>query len=160
MTKRTRKEFIDYNEYRDRGMAYKWDTAFAIGELQQGIKESSDESKRNLQRLPQQSIELIDFLLDQSMKYDKLLDVQLNESDEFGRVKPHVRGVCSGFLDRDTVIIGETYIDYTDIRHVSAVDFVKWSDMDIIDDPFNGIEIPKEIEEFCDAYFNDGEFLE
>lgn len=57
-------------------------------------------------------------------------------------------------------MISDGCIYYTDIRHVSAVDFVKWSDMDKIEDPFNGIEIPKEIDEFCDTYFNDGEFLE
>ncbi|MDA9470591.1 hypothetical protein [Enterococcus sp. 5H] len=160
MSKRTRKEFIDYNEYRDRGMAYKWDTAFAIGELQQGINESSAESKRNLQRLPQQTIEEIEYLLDQALKYNKLVDIQLNSLDQFGRVKPHVRGAFGGFLDMDTVKIDGHCIDYGEIRHISAVDFVKWSDMDKAEDPFSGIEVPKEIDEFCDAYFNDGEFME
>lgn len=124
------------------------------------LENCKKESQRNLKRLPQQTPEVIEYYLDQSIKYNKLLDIQLNTLDQLDRVKPHVRGVFRGFLDMDTVMISDVCIDYADIRHVSAVDFVKWSDMDNVEDPFNGIEIPKEIYEFCDAYFNDGEFLE
>ena len=46
MIKRTKKEFTEYNDYQDRGMAYKWDTAFALGELQEEIRASNEESKR------------------------------------------------------------------------------------------------------------------
>lgn len=89
-----------------------------------------------------------------------MLDIQLNTLDQLDRVKPHVRGVFRGFPDMDTVMISDVCIDYADIRHISAVDFVNWSDMGKVEDPFGDIEISKEIDEFCDAYFNDGEFLE
>jgi len=48
MVKRTKKEFTDYNDYHDRGMEYKWDTAFALSELQEEIRASKEESKREV----------------------------------------------------------------------------------------------------------------
>lgn len=36
--RRTKKEFLDYNEYRDRPFGLKWGTAFAMDELMSGIK--------------------------------------------------------------------------------------------------------------------------
>nr|WP_242596246.1 hypothetical protein [Enterococcus plantarum] len=93
MTKKTRKEFFDYNEYRDRGMGYKWDTAFALGELQEGIKESTKESRRDLERLPQQDINYIEYCLERSIKHNKILEVQLNSLDQLGRVKEPIWGI-------------------------------------------------------------------
>ena len=52
--KRTKKEFTPYNEYHDRPFELKWATAFALGELQEGIEASDEYSKRAFERLPQQ----------------------------------------------------------------------------------------------------------
>ncbi|MEI5992337.1 hypothetical protein A5881_003893 [Enterococcus termitis] len=127
MTKKTRKEFFDYNEYRDRGMGYKWDTAFALGELQEGIKESTKESRRDLERLPQQKIEYIEYCLERSIKHNKILEVQLNSLDQLGRTKVSIWGNFRGFMDLDVLLIGDQYIDYADIRHIKIHDFRKWS---------------------------------
>lgn len=146
-----------FDKYQDRGIK-KW-TGFFLSEHTAAVAKEK-EQEQIIARLPQQTTEVIEYHLDQSIKYNKLLDIQLNTLDQLDRVKPHVRGVFRGFLDMDTVMISDVCIDYADIRHVSAVDFVKWSDMDKAEDPFEGIEISEEIDEFCDAYFDDGEFLE
>ena len=58
--KRTKKEFTPYNEYHDRPFELKWATAFALGELQEGIEASDEYSKRAFERLPQQTTEEIE----------------------------------------------------------------------------------------------------
>lgn len=125
---RTRKEFIPYNEYVDRGMSLKWGTAFELGELTQSINKGKEESERRIARLPQQAAATIDCLLDQSMKENRLLAIQLNTLDELGRVKPTIKGVFRGFADWHTMIIGDAQIEYDDIRNVSICRFQKWSD--------------------------------
>ena len=169
MNKRTKKEFFDYNDYRDRGMAYKWDTAFAIGELQEGIKESTKESKRNLNRLPQQEISYIEYCLERSIKYNKILEVQLNSLDQLGRVKESIWGNFRGFMDLDVLLIGDQYIDYADIRHIKIHDFRKWSaeENDALPYPFEKDqyaaahkETQKNIDDLFSQYFNDSSWVE
>ena len=169
MTKKTRKEFFDYNEYRDRGMGYKWDTAFALGELQEGIKESSKESKRDIERLPQQESKHIEYCLERSIKQNKILEVQLSSLDELGRTKESIWGNFRGFHDMETVLIGEHYIDYADIRHIKMHDFRKWSaeEMKISPYPFEKNEYKDmeqeeqaKLEEVFNEYFADDLWIE
>jgi len=157
--KRTRKHFEPYNDYVDRGMM-KWQTAFALGELTEAMSQSKEEATRALARLPQQTAEQIDWLLDQSIKYNRLLDIQLNTLDELGRVKLHVQGTFRGFKNWHTVIIGNETIDYDDIRHIRSVDFTKWSDVETEENPFETLEIDQEITDFCTNYYTDGDFIE
>ncbi|MBO0441515.1 hypothetical protein [Candidatus Enterococcus ikei] len=169
MSKRTKKEFIDYNDYRDRGMAYKWDTAFAIGELQEGIKESKKESKRDLERLPQQDINYIEYCLERSIKYNKILEVQLNSLDQLGRTKEPIWGNFRGFMDLDVLLIGDQYLDYTDIRHIKIHDFRKWSadENEALPYPFDKDEYKAmeqeeqaKLEDAFNEYFSDDEWVE
>lgn len=166
--KLTKKEFFDYNEYRDRGMAYKWDTVFAIGELQEGIKESSAESSRDLERLPQQDRKYIEYCLERSIKYNKILEVQLNELDELGRVKMPIWGNFRGFCDLDVLLIGDQYVDYGDIRHIKIHDFRKWSadSEEVNTSPFEDkyavttISDQEKIDAAFTEYFTDNEWIE
>lgn len=169
MKKKTRKEFFDYNEYRDRGMGYKWDTAFALGELQEGIKESTKESRRDLERLPQQEIEYIEYCLERSIKHNKILEVQLNSLDQLGRVKEPIWGNFRGFMDLDVLMIGDQYIDYVDVRHIKIHDFRKWSETErgSLPSPFEKNEYKdmeqeeqEKLEEVVNEYFEDDEWIE
>lgn len=169
MIKKTRKEFFDYNEYRDRGMGYKWDTAFALGELQEGIKESTKESKRDLERLPQQEIEYIEYCLERSIKHNKILEVQLNSLDQLGRVKEPIWGNFRGFMDLDVLLIGDQYIDYADIRHIKIHDFRKWSEVEnealpcpFEKDEYKAMEQEEQtkIEDVFNEYFEDNQWIE
>ncbi|MGM0220147.1 hypothetical protein [Enterococcus sp. AZ126] len=168
MSKKTRKEFFDYNDYHDRGMAYKWDTAFAIGELQEGIKKSSKESKRDLERLPQQDINYIEYCLERSIKHNKILEVQLNSLDQLGRTRESIWGNFRGFMDLDVLLIGDQYIDYGDIRHIKIHDFRKWSadSEEVNTSPFEDkyavttISDQEKIDAAFSEYFTDNEWIE
>lgn len=168
MTKKTKKEFFDYNEYRDRGMGYKWDTAFALGELQEGIKESTKESRRDLERLPQQKIEYIEYCLERSIKHNKILEVQLNSLDELGRVKESIWGNFRGFADLDVLMIGDQYIEYADVRHIKIHDFRKWSETESeavpspFKDKYKNIEEKEQakLEVVFNEYFEDDKWIE
>lgn len=157
---RTRKEFIPYNEYVDRGMSLKWGTAFELGEVTQSINKGKEESGRNVSRLTQQSAVAIDSLLDQSIKYNRLLSVQLNTLDELGRIKSPIMGTFIGFADWHTVIVGDALIDYDDIRNVSMYRFQKWSAVEQGPYPFEPLLIDDEMNDYCESYFDDGEFVE
>lgn len=127
MVKRTKKEFADYNDYHDRGMEYKWDTAFALGELQDGIKDSNDLSGRNIQRLKQQPNQEIEWYLEQSLKENKILEIQLNTLDDWDRVLPPIQGNFYGLNEEGQLMIGEQLLNFADIRHVKIADFKKWT---------------------------------
>lgn len=125
--KKTKKEFTPYNDYIDRPFQLKWPTAFPLGELQAAIKETDEFNAREIERLPQQSQVQIEYLLDRSIKQNKVLEIQLNSLDEYGRVKPHVFGVFRGMAEFDVVLIGDFQIDFYDIRYIKIHNFLKWS---------------------------------
>lgn len=159
--KRTKKEFTPYNEYVDRGMSLKWGTAFELGELTQAIDQGKKESIQSINRSPQQTAEQIDYFLGQSIKYNKLLDIQLNSLNDMGFVKEHIKGTFQGFLDPETILISDVAVDYKDIRHIRMSNFHKWLDMTVEgEDAFEEIEITEEIDGFCEDYFKDGDFIE
>ena len=112
MVRRTKKEFKPYNEYVDRPFELKWPTAFPLGELTEAIKNTDEYHARNIERLPQQSQQQIEYFLDRSIKQNKVLEIQLNSLDEYDRVKPHVFGVFRGMAEFDVVLIGENEVDF------------------------------------------------
>lgn len=128
--KRTKKEFIPYNDYQDRGMSLKWGTAFKLGELSRSIEQGAEESLRDIRQLPQMATEEIDYYLEGSIKYNKVLEIQLNSKDVFGRMKPLVVGNFRGIIEENKVLIGETIVDYEDIRFIIQHDYQKWSVLD------------------------------
>ena len=157
MVRRTKKEFKPYNDYVDRPFELKWPTAFPLGELTEAIKNTDEYHARNIERLPQQSQQQIEYFLDRSIKQNKVLEIQLNSLDEYDRVKPHVCGVFRGMAEFDVVLIGEQEIDFYDIRHIQIHNFTKWSEEHIPEEnPFE--EEPEHcetIDEFVDEYFDD-----
>ena len=69
--RRTKKEFLDYNEYRDRPFGLKWGTAFAIDELMSGIKKNEAWAIKEIQPLTPMSREEIDAVLLEPFLYHK-----------------------------------------------------------------------------------------
>lgn len=164
---KTKKEFIPYNDYQDRPFSLKWPTAFPLGELQAAIKETNEYNARKIERLPQQSEAQIEYLLDRSIKQNKVLEIQLNSLDEYDRVQPHVFGVFRGMAEFDVVLIGENQIDFYDIRHIKIHNFLKWSAVQTLEDPFSDVGLPEltdeeqgSIDVFFKEYYDDGEFYE
>lgn len=165
--KKTKKEFTPYNDYVDRPFDLKWPTAFPLGELQAAIKETNEFNAREIERLPQQSQVKIEYLLERSIKQNKVLEIQLNSLDKYDRVKPHVFGVFRGMAEFDVVLIGDFQIDFYDIRHIKIHNFLKWSAVDTLENPFADVGLPElsdeeqeSIDAFMKDYYDDGEFYE
>lgn len=165
--KKTKKEFTPYNDYVDRPFDLKWPTAFPLGELQAAIKETNEFNAREIERLPQQSQVKIEYLLERSIKQNKVLEIQLNSLDEHDRVKPHVFGVFRGMAEFDVVLISDFQIDFYDIRHIKIHNFLKWSAVETVEKPFIDVEFSelteeesKTIDDFINDYYSDGDFYE
>ncbi|PZL73718.1 hypothetical protein CI088_08070, partial [Enterococcus plantarum] len=135
----------------------------------EGIKESTKESRRDLERLPQQDISYIEYCLERSIKHNKILEVQLNNLDQLGRVKESIWGNFRGFMDLDVLLIGDQYIDYADIRHIKIHDFRKWSEVEseTLPSPFEKdgykdmkIEEQAKLEDAFNEYFEDDLWIE
>lgn len=96
-----------------------------------------------------------------------MLEIQLNSLDEYGRVKPHVFGVFRGMAEFDVVLIGDFQIDFYDIRYIKIHNFLKWSAVDTLENPFADVVLPElsdeeqeSIDAFMKDYYDDGEFYE
>ncbi|MEI1232479.1 MULTISPECIES: hypothetical protein [Enterococcus] len=125
--RRTKKEFLDYNEYRDRPFGLKWGTAFAMDELVKGIDENAEDALKDLPPQSQMTREEIDQVLLQSFLYRQKVTIQLNTKDEFGRYRENIEGVFLGECDEDEVTIDDTQIPWQDIRHIELKQEEKWS---------------------------------
>ena len=165
--KKTKKNFTPYNDYIDRPFQLKWPTAFPLGELQAAIKKTNDYHSREIERLLQQSQAQIEHLLSRSIKQNKVLEIQLNSLDEYDRVKPHVFGIFRGMAEFDVVLIGDFKIYFYDIRHIKIHDFLKWSAVETLEDPFIDVEFSelteeesKTIDAFINDYYSDGDLYE
>jgi hypothetical protein len=111
--------------------------------LQEAIKETDEFNAREIERLPQQSQVQIEYLLDRSIKQNKVLEIQLNSLDEYDRVKPHLFGVFRGMAEFDVVLIGDFQIDFYDICHIKIHNFLKWSAVDTLENPFADVGLPE-----------------
>lgn len=142
--------------YQDRGIM-KWRGFFLSEHTSTLTKE--EKTERLVDRLPQQMQEEIEYYLERSMKYNKILSIQLNSLNEFGNTKQHIIGVFRGFVDQETLMINDKYIEFSDIRHIQMKKFQKWSDTE--ENPFEEFEVEitkNELQDmgvFCEEYFED-----
>ncbi len=132
--RRTKKEFLDYNEYRDRPFGLKWGTAFAMDELMRGIKQNEAWAVQEIQPLSQLSREEIDAVLLESFLYHKKITLQLNTKDQFGRYLENIEGIFFGEAYEDYFVLEGTKIYWTDIRHVEKKEEEKWFTVSFSDD--------------------------
>ena len=116
--RRTKKEFLDYNEYRDRPFGLKWGTAFAIDELMSGIKKNEAWAIKEIQPLTPMSREEIDAVLLESFLYHKKITLQRNTKDEFDRYLENIEGTFTGEAYDDYLVLEDTKIYWSDIRHI------------------------------------------
>ena len=150
-----------FQEYQDRGII-KW-AGFYLSEHTAAL-EKEKQQQTVIPRLKQQSSAQIDFYLSQSIKHNKVLEIQLNTLDHSGRVKPHLFGVFIGIAKEETLAItdpiaGFRYLEYADIRHIRLHDFKKWSAIEhkgttTVANEKHQAEPPAFPEEF-DAFFHD-----
>lgn len=90
------------------------------------------------QHLEQQTVEQIDYYLNQSIKYNKILEIHLNPLTD--KQRP-IWGIYTGSVNLDTIAItdpisGFRYLEYATIRHIKTHDFKKWSTLVPLENPF------------------------
>ena len=107
-------------------MSLKGGTAFELGELTRSIDKGKQESNYFMERLPQMTEQEIDFCFEESLTKNKGMEIQLNSLDELGRTKNHVFGQFMRFVDSETILLNDTFIEYDDIKNIQLHDFKKW----------------------------------
>lgn len=128
--KRTKREFKKYNDYDDRGKV-KWETAFAMEELMNGINKNSKESMKVNMPLSQMNRQEIDAILADSYLYDKVIEIQLNLRDNFGRLVDNITGKFLGEAYEDYFVVDDQRIFWEDVRHISVPKKDKWFNVEM-----------------------------
>ena len=123
---RTEKVFEAYNDYHDRGMV-KWLTAFAMEELEQSISIGKEEAMKDIPILPQMSSFEIDTALAESIQKNRLVSIQLNQKDRFGRQSESIVGHFRGYLSENKILIDTEWVLLDSIRNVHILHDEKWS---------------------------------
>lgn len=126
MVKRTRKEFHDYNAYRDRPFGLKWQTAYAMEELVKAIDDNHlAESHENIAK-KQMSQEAISAILFEAYCAHKPVIIQRNQRDTWGRLIDDIDGYFQGEMDKEHIMIDGQLVAYDEIRHIAILPIEKW----------------------------------
>lgn len=132
--KRTKKEFKEYNEYKDRVFGLKWGTAFAMADLMKKVKSNEEYALKDNLALQQIDRKEIDIKLAESLLQTKEIELQLNLLDEFGRIEDSVVGFFKGEAYEDYFVFGGRKICWEDVRHIKFTDEKKWFDVNIFNE--------------------------
>lgn len=159
MVKRTKKEFKDYNTYRDRPFGLKWGTAFAMDELVKGIVDNELEALKDNKELVQMDREEVDAILSESFLYFKTVIIQLNLKDEYGRYLDNLEGQFLGEAYEDYFVLEDSKIYWEDVRHIEIKQDSKWFNFDMFEGKMEFKDAAKKkIEEI--EYVKDEEFIQ
>lgn len=101
--KKTKKEFVPYNDYQDRPFGLKWGTAFAIDELNKVITDNKEKETKTIKELPQMSRDDMDKILQVAFLKSKKVSIQLNVKDDFGNYFDSVVGQFEGYADSEFI---------------------------------------------------------
>lgn len=127
---RTKKQFTDYNEYKDRPFGLKWGTAFAMAELVASIQQNQEWATKENEAMPSMNREEIDAILSESFLYHKKVSIQLNTRDQFGRLLDNLEGFFIGEAYTDYFILENKLIFWADVRHIEIKKEEKWFAID------------------------------
>lgn len=119
--KRTKKVFVDYNDYHDRPFGLKWGTAFSLAELTKVITEGKDEALNQVKELPIMSRLEIDEVLQYAFLKSKNISIQLNIRDDNQNLLESIVGKFEGIADDECLYLGETEIAWESIRNIAIV---------------------------------------
>ncbi|CAM4208739.1 hypothetical protein H9L01_09935 [Erysipelothrix inopinata] len=119
--KRTKKVFVDYNDYHDRPFGLKWGTAFSLAELTKVITEGQDEALNQVKELPIMSRLEIDEVLQYAFLKSKTISIQLNIRDDNQNLLESIVGKFEGIADDEYLYLGETEIAWESIRNIAIV---------------------------------------
>lgn len=119
--KRTKKVFVDYNDYHDRPFGLKWGTAFSLAELTKVITEGQEEALNQVKELPIMSRLEIDEVLQYAFLKSKPISIQLNIRDDNQNLLESIVGKFEGIADDECLYLGETEIAWESIRNIAIV---------------------------------------
>lgn len=119
--KRTKKVFVDYNDYHDRPFGLKWGTAFSLAELTKVITEGQDEARNQIQELPLMTRREIDEVLQYAFLKSKTISIQLNIRDENQNLIESISGKFEGIADDEYLYLGEIEISWEAIRNIKII---------------------------------------
>ncbi|MGX7030010.1 hypothetical protein [Vagococcus zengguangii] len=125
--KRTKKQFIPYNEYQDRPFGLKWGTAFAMDELTTAIDKNNQFSQKNIKAEELMSPSEIDEALAFAYLKNKPIEIQLNQWDKFGRLTESIRGDFKGECYEDYFVLDNQCYRWEEVRSVKIIEEIKWS---------------------------------
>lgn len=120
--RRTPKTFTDYNDYHDRSFGLKWNTAFAIDELNKVIVDNKEQSLKKTIELPQMNRQEIDEVLQIAFLKSKKISIQLNVKDEYEHYVDNIVGNFKGYADRIYLYVDDKAVEWNLIRNVSLVE--------------------------------------
>ncbi|MGX6962198.1 hypothetical protein [Vagococcus xieshaowenii] len=120
--KRTKKEFIPYNDYQDRPFGLKWGTSFSMEELTTSIEKNNQFSQKKTKSKPLMSPNEIDDVLIKAYLKNKRVAVYLNARDQLGRFVEPVEGQFKGEYYTDYFVIEERAFMWEDVRYVELIE--------------------------------------
>lgn len=121
VTKRTKKEFKNYNVFHDRPFNLKWKTAFAMDELMKSVRASRNKALKVNQRKEQMCPKEIDKILSEAFLKNLSIELQLNLFDQYGNILDSVRGKFHGEAYREYFVIDKIQIKWEDVRHIELI---------------------------------------
>lgn len=117
--KRTKKVFVDYNDYRDRPFGLKWGPAFALDELMKVVRRNQREALKQVVELPIMSRSEMDQVLQKALLKSLMVSVQLSHRDEYEKLYDSLEGHFKGYADEMFLYVDEYEIPWDAIRNIS-----------------------------------------
>lgn len=121
MKKRTKKEFVGYNDYQDRAFGLKWGTAFALSELTQVINSAQQDALRDVKELKQMTRHEIDDVLQRAFLKSIKVSIQCNQRDENGILYDNIEGLFQGMADEDCFYIDDDPVYWEAVRNIKII---------------------------------------
>lgn len=81
IVKRTKKEFKDYNAFRDRPFPLKWPTAYALDDLMKQVRRAEEYALKEVAAMEPMTRDQVDIVLSDSFLKHKEVSIQLNHID-------------------------------------------------------------------------------
>lgn len=120
--KRTKKQFTDYNDYRDRPFGLKWGPAFALDELMKVVRRNQKEALKTVVELPIMTRVEMDHVLQKAFLKSLRISIQLTTRDEMGKLSDNITGSFLGYADEHYMYLEEYEIPWDSIRNISIID--------------------------------------
>lgn len=126
-SRRTSKEFINYNAYQDRPFGLKWGTAFAMDELVAAIQEEREAAEYQVEMPRAMSDQELNEALKEGYLTHSSLRVYRNVRDSWGRYEKPLEGYFYGESTLEVFWLSEQMVVFEEVRAIEVLEEEKWS---------------------------------